>query len=307
MTELIGHENIKRQLESVVCSNRIGHAYIFEGVDGIGKTTAAFWFAKLSVCLEKNGTPCGCCDNCKKADAGTHPDIVFADDNFIANSKIKSNSVDAMRIIKKDVYSKPFMADRKFYIIPDAEKLLAPAQNSLLKVFEEPPPYCTIILICENAQVLVQTIRSRAVTVRFMPLPDSDMRTYISRYSTDNIEKIISLSHGIPLIANSIVNDPDYIKEFDSITKAFSSFLSSSGDMTDVLQYITKDNADFAISCIENYINNIIENAISSDNTLSYINIFDILQNTRRKLKINCNFNLAIVDMLIKCREVIHG
>ena len=147
MTELIGHKRILQQLSDAVKSGRVGHAYVFEGVDGIGKTTAAFWFAKSCVCASGNGYPCGVCNDCIKCEASTHPDINLVDEAFIKNPKIKPGSVDAMRLVKADAYTTPFMAKRKFYIIPDGDSLLTPAQNTLLKVFEEPPEYCTIIIL----------------------------------------------------------------------------------------------------------------------------------------------------------------
>ncbi len=307
MSMLSGHENIKRQLASLAEHNRIGHAYIFEGVDGIGKTTAAFWFARISMCIENNGSICGRCINCEKSAAGTHPDIIYADDSFINNSKIKANSVDAMRVIKKSVYTKPFMADRKFYIIPSADSLLASAQNSLLKVFEEPPEYCTIILICSNSETLLQTIRSRAVTIRFSPLSDDEMRELPWLKSSENADMIIKLSGGAPGFAKKILNDNELSDEIKKLNRAFFDYLSSDGDMTDILSFLTKDNIDFSLNCLEAGISGIIEKNSLADKSYDYIKVFEALQNTHRKLKINCNFNLTITDMLIKSWEAVHG
>ena len=303
MTELIGHKRITMQLSDAVKTGHIGHAYIFEGDRGIGKTTAAFWFAQSCVCESGSGVPCGICNNCLKSGAGTHPDISIIDDSFINNPKIRPGSVEAMRIVKKDAYTTPFMAKRKFYIIPDGDSLLVPAQNTLLKVFEEPPEYCTIIIICENRNKLLQTITSRAVTVRFSPLDDNEMQEYLSKNSIKLPKNAEKLCKGIPAIANSLAEDSGIYEEFEKITTAFRRYLSSDGDMTDILPLITKDNAEFAFSCMESC----FSFGNDAENVSAQFTIFDILQDTRRRLKINCNFNLTIADMLIKSWEAIHG
>ena len=305
MTKLIGHKNILQQLSETVKCGRVGHAYIFEGVDGIGKTTAAFWFARNSMCVTNSGTPCGACENCIKAAAGTHPDIKYVDEAFIGNPKIKPGTVETMRIIKKDAYTTPFMAKRKFYIIPDGDELLPPAQNTLLKIFEEPPEYCTIIIICKNRNKLLQTITSRAVTVSFSPLSDGEMQEYFSENKIACTENLVRMCGGIPALAKTFAPDSETLAEFNKITAAFERYLKSEGDMTEILPLITKDNSDFALSCMEAAVSDTKHAA--DEFCAAYLNIFDILQNTRRRLRINCNFNLAVTDMLIKSWEAIHG
>ena len=140
MNNIVGHSDAKRLLYNIAGSGHISHAYIFEGPDGVGRLTLAKAFAKMLV---------GGADGIS---ADSHPDIIVVTNELYNQSKAsKSLSVDTIRAMKADVYIKPYKADKKIYIIPKADTMLDTAQNSLLKVLEEPPEYCVIILITENA------------------------------------------------------------------------------------------------------------------------------------------------------------
>lgn len=163
-----GHTEIKKMLTESASAGKISHAYIFEGISGVGRLSAAKAFAE-----EISGSA-------KKVSAENNPDIVIVTNELYDSQKKQKNVlVDTIRAMKSDVYIKPFYSERKTYIIPNADSMQQTAQNSLLKVFEEPPEYCTIILIAENANSLLQTIRSRAVLVKFHPLENSEVEEYL--------------------------------------------------------------------------------------------------------------------------------
>ncbi|MBE7043670.1 MAG: hypothetical protein E7399_09330, partial [Ruminococcaceae bacterium] len=170
MSKLFGHGHILQSLADGVKSHRLSHAYLFEGAEGIGKMTTVQRLSRLLMC--KRGGDCGVCDDCLKLAAGSHPDFIVADEHFFQSDKSKPGSVEAMRMVRQDAYSKPFMGDWKLYVIPNADEMLAPAQNSLLKILEEPPSYCVFVLLCENANKVLETVRSRSVLLRFLPLND---------------------------------------------------------------------------------------------------------------------------------------
>lgn len=182
-SEIYGHDKVKSVLQKAATEKRIGHAYIFEGQKGVGRMISALTFAQLLVCDDtENGIPCGKCKNCSMADSLSHPDIRVIT-NQLYDDKKKSTDVlvDTVRSMKQEIYIKPYMAKRKIYIVPAADTMNVYAQNSLLKVLEEPPEYCTIILIAENSNMFLQTILSRSVLLRFEPLAKKLVEDYLCK------------------------------------------------------------------------------------------------------------------------------
>ena len=320
MIELIGHRAVKKQLADLIINSQLGHAYIFDGIDGIGKTTAAKWFAAAALCKEGKGTACGVCDSCKKIEADSHPDVAVISEDFVNQPKmisalpkapgkrpIGANTVHAMRIARYVAATKPLLAHRKFIIIPDADELNIQGQNAILKVFEEPPSYMTIIMISNNSGALLNTIISRAVMYRFQPLSDSETKAVIMNYCDDEkaASELSRLCFGSPGTALGMLENPELIEYSRNVRKKFFDYARASGDMTSVLPLLTKEDISFALSCIAHEALLLSKNDF--DNALHYINIFDIVQDIRIKLKNNCNFTLAVTDMLIRSWEELHG
>ncbi len=179
MKDVVGHNSVKALLENSINTKRVGHAYIFEGNEGVGRLTLAKAFAE-----EVTGG----------ASAENNPDITIVTNELYDSSKKQTNVlIDTIRAMKADVYIKPYMSDKKVYIIPDADTMQAPAQNSLLKVFEEPPLYSTIILIAKNSNAFLPTILSRATRVRLSPLENSLVEEYLIKKGVER-EKTKTLS-----------------------------------------------------------------------------------------------------------------
>ena len=125
MSEITGHEGIKKLLRGIISSGHIGHAYIFEGAEGIGRLSLAKAFAE-----ELSGG----------FSVENNPDIIVVTNELYDPSKKQKNVlIDTVRAMKADIYIKPYHSDRKVYIIPNSDTMQEPAQNSLLKIFEEPP------------------------------------------------------------------------------------------------------------------------------------------------------------------------
>ena len=184
MDKIAGHDKVKKLLDSIISSGHIGHAYIFEGAEGVGRLSLATAFAEKL---------------CGGASAENNPDIIVVTNELYDSSKKQKNVlIDTIRSMKADVYIKPFLSDRKVYIIPNADTMQEPAQNSLLKVFEEPPEYCTVILIASNANALLQTIRSRAAMIRISPLLRDEVENYLieNNIADAHRAKVISAMSG---------------------------------------------------------------------------------------------------------------
>lgn len=168
---VIGNEEICARFARALLSEKpeLSHAYIIEGAYGTGKHTIALELARALVCEnrtnpEASALPCGECRSCRNIARGACPDIVeICKDGA-------SIGVDAIRALRNDIHIYPNDLDRKIYIINDAHTLTKEAQNALLLTLEEPPEYAFILLLCENAALLLETIRSRAPTLRTKPL-----------------------------------------------------------------------------------------------------------------------------------------
>ena len=173
--EIVGHEQIVTHLKSAMKLGKVSHAYILSGEKGCGKKLLADVFAETLQC-EKGGTePCGSCHSCVQAQSGNHPDIIH-----LMHEKPNSISVDDVRTqIVNDVLIKPYSGKYKIYIVPDAEKMTAAAQNALLKTIEEPPAYAVILLLTTNAESFLPTILSRCVTLNLKAVPDEKIKKFL--------------------------------------------------------------------------------------------------------------------------------
>ena len=162
--DIHGQDRVIDQLKKSVADSHVSHAFIFYGDRYSEKENVAEIFARSLVCEKGTGEPCDQCHACRQALAMSHPDILHLE----KDPKKKSIGVKEIREqINDTVVIKPFSAQRKVYIVPDAQIMTVQAQNALLKTFEEPPSYITIILLTDNIEMLLPTIRSRAVRKDF--------------------------------------------------------------------------------------------------------------------------------------------
>ena len=155
--EVVGQEHITRTLQNAIRSGRIGHAFLFIGSRGIGKTTTARILAKALNCLNAElptPDPCGECDNCKTITAGTNIDVIEIDG-------ASNNSVDHVREIREQIRMVPAHARYKIYIIDEVHQLSIAAFNALLKTLEEPPAHAIFVLATTEAHKIPATIISR--------------------------------------------------------------------------------------------------------------------------------------------------
>jgi DNA polymerase-3 subunit delta' len=176
-------------LQRAFDADKVAHAYIFAGAEGVGKfKTAAAW-GKLLLCekpvIDKSGRvrfydSCGLCESCRLFEAGVHPDFNVLHKElreFTRDGKGKLTPVDlpvdvVREFLSEKVSVRPCVSRRKVFIVDESEKLNISSQNSLLKVLEEPPVYCCIILLCTAPESLSATIKSRCQIIRFGPLDE---------------------------------------------------------------------------------------------------------------------------------------
>ena len=167
--EMVGQEHITRTLRNQIMANRVGHAYLFNGGRGTGKTSSAKILARAINCLNpQDGEPCNECEICKSAINGSLTDIVEMD-------AASNNSVEDVRSIREEVNFLPTKAKYRVYIIDEVHMLSTGAFNALLKTLEEPPEHVKFILATTEPQKLPATILSRCQRFDFKRISNEDV------------------------------------------------------------------------------------------------------------------------------------
>lgn len=172
---LLGNDRLKNNLTAAVNSGKSAHFYLISGAPGSGRHTLARLLSAALQC-ESGDKPCLCCTGCRKALADTHPDVITVDD-----PEKKSVPIDLVRSACADIYIRPNEGAKKIYIIPRAQDLRPEAQNAMLKSLEEPPQYGVFILITDNPEKLLTTIRSRSVNLQLTALPEATLRAALAQ------------------------------------------------------------------------------------------------------------------------------
>ena len=208
--QIIGHEPQKEFLRNSVRKNRISHAYLFSGPEGVGKKLVAIGFAKLINCSENGAESLDCeCVSCAKTEKGLNPDVLVF--GYPGEKTIKVDHVrqDVERLIHLAPYENPY----KVFIIDGAQRMNFNAQNAFLKTLEEPPPNSVIILITTLSDLLMPTIRSRCQSVVFQPLETGQVKSFLEKEKPegDDPELVSRISGGS--ISRALGTDDDYLRK----------------------------------------------------------------------------------------------
>ena len=171
---LLGNDQLKENLTAARRKGRMSHFYLLSGPRGSGKHTLARLIAAAMLCKEPDG-PCGICQHCRKVLSDNHPDYITIDD-----PTKKTVPVDLIREARADIFVQPNEGDRKIYLFPRAQDMGIPGQNALLKVLEEPPSYGVFLLLTDNPEKLLPTVRSRCVELKLRALPEKLLRSNLS-------------------------------------------------------------------------------------------------------------------------------
>ena len=178
--EIVGQKHIITSLTNQIKNNQVGHAYLFTGTRGTGKTSIAKIFAKAINCEHnKNGNPCNKCDICTSITNGTNVDIMEID-------AASNNRVDEIRELREKVKYPPVSCKYKVYIIDEVHMLTDSAFNALLKTLEEPPAYVVFILATTEVQKLPATILSRCLRFDFKLLSEEELEKHLEYVFNDS-------------------------------------------------------------------------------------------------------------------------
>jgi DNA polymerase III subunit delta' len=193
--DIIGQHRAKSILRRALEHQRVAHAYLFTGPDGVGKEALAIEFAKALLCKSEDERPCGDCAVCSRVSHFQHPDFTFlfpssaktvAEERAVLDSvtvhpykrrrpwAAPTISIDQIRELRRSAILKP-LEGRQVAVIAEADKMTIPATNALLKLLEEPPDTLFLILTASQANSLLPTILSRCQEIRLGPLPDNEI------------------------------------------------------------------------------------------------------------------------------------
>ena len=191
---LLGNDRLKENLTVSLSKGRVSHFYLISGPAGSGKRTLARLLAAAILCQGRD-KPCGVCGPCRKALKNEHPDFITIDD-----PEKKTVPVDLIRKARADIYIQPNESDYKIYLFPRAQDMGLPGQNALLKVLDEPPKSGVFILLTDNPEKLLPTVRSRCTELALTSVSQKQMRQHLTlkypKASAEDIAAAIMRSGG---------------------------------------------------------------------------------------------------------------
>ena len=324
-TDIIGQEQLKEHLQNAITMNKVSHAYIINGERSSGKEFIARIFAMALQC-EKGGTePCGECHSCKQAMSNNQPDIIY-----IGHEKPNTIGVEDIRgQINNDIGIKPYSSPRKIYIMNEGEKMTVQAQNALLKTLEEPPEYAVILILTTNVEALLPTILSRCVVLNMKPVPDAKVKKYLMEelgvpdykanicvaFARGNIgkAKLLASSEEFEKVKDEAITLVKYINdmEINEIVKAIKKITEYKFDVNDYLDILSVWYRDVLLYKATKDINSLIFKdelqqirRVADRSTYEGIEtIVNALQQAKRRLEANVNFDLTMELLLLTIKE----
>ena len=284
--EVVGQEYVVRSIQNAVRQGKTGHAYLFCGPRGTGKTTMARLLAKAVNCTDREHAPCGKCENCVAAANGTHPDIVEI------NAANETHVEDIRELIDRSQLA-PMMGKHKIYIIDEVHQLSSAASSALLKTLEEPPENVLFVLATTDPQKLLPTIISRCQRFDFTSLRKDQIRDHLlSVAQQENIhmeseaaEMIAELSDGGMRDALSIMDQcaaytADQIT-MDAIDRIYG--LTTTDEKVDLLCDIVKQDIPSVLTRVDGYRQRGIDISRFTDDVIDILKETVIYKTTKRE------------------------
>lgn len=323
--DVVGHRDIINYIGNAVSMDQVSHAYILNGERGAGKKMLAHLFAMTLLCEKGGPDPCNECHSCKQAESGNHPDIIR-----VTHEKPNSISVDDIREqVNNTIMIKPYQGPYKVYVIDHADIMTPQAQNALLKTIEEPPQYAVIMLLTENAEMLLPTIASRCVMLKLRYIRDVLIKKYLmetlkvpdykadmcTAFAQGNMGRAIMLANSEHYneIREEAVQTLKYIHEMElneviQAVNRISSYKLEISDYLDIMVVWFRDvllykaTRDVDVVVFKEELDSIREQARKS----SYEGIQLIITSfdrAKERLKANVNFELVIELLFLTIQE----
>ena len=292
---IIGNEKIKNELINSIQLNKYSHSYLFFGISGIGKKLIAREFAKMILC-EGEEKYCNKCKSCIEFDSNNNPDYneILPDGNNV--------KIDQIREMQKKAQERPIISSRKVYIIDDADTMTKEAQNCLLKTLEEPPEFVNIILIGSNESSFLSTIKSRCLILKFDKIEDIEIEKFLKQKYN-----LSSISSSIIEAAAGSIGKAELLKDKQEIYNSIDQVLNNieNMDLIDTLKNVNiiyKSQED--IQDILEYMNIVLFKKAKEN--IKYLKTISIVEETKKRLKANSNYNMTIDNLIMTIWEEIH-
>lgn len=288
---IIGNIEVKEYLEKSLKQKNILHSYLFLGTDGIGKLLIAKEFAKGILCLEENNNACTC-KSCTCFDGKNHPDFE------IINETGENIKIDVIRTITEKIIEKPIISNKKVYIINDCDKMTKEAQNCLLKTLEEPPEFAILILISSNENLILNTIKSRCMSIKFKNIEDEKLLNYAKiNLGYENVSK--NLLQAFDGSIGKAIKLKDNKEKYSDIENLISNFTKK--DLIDIMLdakiIYDKENIfnilDYIIVCLYS----------KKEENEKYIDCIKYVSICSLRIRSNSNFDMSIDDMVFNIWE----
>ena len=323
--DVVGHKDIIKYIGNAVMEDRVSHAYILNGERGSGKKMLASLFAMTLLCEKHGPDPCNECHSCIQAESGNHPDIIR-----VTHEKPNTISVDDIREqVNNTIDIKPYQGPYKIYIIPEADRMTAQAQNALLKTIEEPPEYAVIMLLTSNIDGLLPTIRSRCVRLDLKVVDDGLIKKYLMEHlhiPDYQAEIDVSFAHGSIGKAKEAATSQEFadmtqnalkllkyagtmeVYELTDAIRELASDKQNIGDYLDIFQFWFRDILMFkATREIDNLVFkqeiNFIKEQASERSYENIEKILEAIEKTKVRLRANVNLELALELLFLTIRE----
>lgn len=323
--DIIGQEQLKEHLRNAISTNKVSHAYIINGERSSGKEFIARIFAMALQCERGGVDPCNECHSCKQALSNNQPDIIY-----ISHEKPNTIGVEDIRTqINGDIDIKPYSSPRKIYIMNEGEKMTVQAQNALLKTLEEPPEYAVILILTTNVDELLPTILSRCVVLNMKPVTDAQVKEYLMEelgvpdykanicvaFARGNIgkAKLLASSEEFEKVKDEAITLVKYINdmEINEIVKAIKKISEYKFDVNDYLDILSVWYRDVLLFKATKDVNSLIFKEeiqqimkVSDRSTYEGIEtIVNALQQAKRRLEANVNFDLTMELLLLTIKE----
>lgn len=323
--DIIGQEQLKEHLQNAISTNKVSHAYIINGERSSGKEFIARIFAMALQCEKGGVDPCNECHSCKQALSNNQPDIIY-----ISHEKPNTIGVEDIRTqINGDIDIKPYSSPRKIYIMNEGEKMTVQAQNALLKTLEEPPEYAVILILTTNVDELLPTILSRCVVLNMKPVTDAQVKEYLMEelgvpdykanicvaFARGNIgkAKLLASSEEFEKVKDEAITLVKYINdmEINEIVKAIKKISEYKFDVNDYLDILSVWYRDVLLFKATKDVNSLIFKEeiqqimkVSDRSTYEGIEtIVNALQQAKRRLEANVNFDLTMELLLLTIKE----
>lgn len=324
--QVTGHETTIAHLKAAIQTDKLSHAYIFAGEDGMGKNLLANAFVQALQCEDReNGVDaCGKCKSCMQAESGNHPDIIR-----VTHEKA-SIGVDDIRLqLNNDIHIKPYSSKYKIYVIDEAEKMTEQAQNALLKTLEEPPSYGMILLLTNNVSSLLPTIFSRCITLKLKAVDQNKIKEFLMKkhkipdyladlsavFAQGNVGKALqfSSSEEFSEMKNEVLHLLKYLDEMElhEIVERLKVFSVKKDNINYYLDFIVLWFRDVLMYKVTRDANLLIYKSEVSDigkqaSLRSYEGlecIIKAIEKAKVRLNANVNFEIAIELMFLTIKE----